>query len=282
MKIKTQHQMFNRCINYIFKSVLKTTRTYIYMLIAPIVLMTLVYFLWYQSILKNSRYILITAFTLLPSLFLLFLVSYIICEWRDSVFIKQLKNFGISRFQFISALLIVLFTTNFIAVLLVIGYLFFLDSFRHPHIVQIWLLQMHAVDQWLGVIFGIILNILVVFFLSLLVSGALKNIYLVQSINILILVLFLFFGDFFIDLGYATSKAAIVVGYFIPQKYLTWIVYMFYTQSEINSYGFFLIVPAIDRNLSFLSIYQPIFGTLIFLGLFSVSSYFAFLMGTKR
>ncbi|AHF61199.1 hypothetical protein P344_04810 [Spiroplasma mirum ATCC 29335] len=282
MKIKTQHLMFHRCIKYIFKSVLKTTRTYIYMLIAPIVLMTLVYFLWYQNILKNSRYILITAFTLLPSLFLLFLVSYIICEWRDSVFIKQLKNFGISRFQFISALLIVLFTTNFLAILLVIGYLFFLDSFRHPHIVQTWLFQMHTVDQWMGVVFGIILNILVVFFLSLLVSGALKNIYLVQSINILILVLFLFFGDFFIDLGYATSKATIVLGYFIPQKYLTWIVYMFYTQSEINSYGFFLIVPAIDRNLSFLSIYQPIFGTLIFLGLFSVSSYFAFLMGTKR
>ena len=282
MKIKTQHLMFHRCINYIFKSVLKTTRTYIYMLIAPIVLMTMVYFLWYQSILKNSRYILITAFTLLPILFLLFLVSYIICEWRDSVFIKQLKNFGISRFQFISALLIVLFTTNFLAVLLVIGYLFFLDSFRHPHIVQTWLFKMHAVDQWMGVVFGIILNILVVFFLSLLVSGALKNIYLVQSINILILVFFLFFGDFFIDLGYATSKFTILVGYFIPQKYLTWIVYMFYTQSEINSYGFFLIVPAIDRNLSFLSIYQPIFGTLIFLGLFSVSSYFAFLMGTKH
>ncbi|WP_127093263.1 hypothetical protein [Spiroplasma poulsonii] len=90
------------------------------------------------------------------------------------------------------------------------------------------------------------------------------------------------FGDFLIDLSYATTTPAIIIGYFIPQKYITLIVYIFYTQSNYNSNGFFLIVPSVDRNLAFTSIYQPIFGTLIFISTISVGSYFAFVTRFKR
>ncbi|MBH8622950.1 MULTISPECIES: hypothetical protein [Spiroplasma] len=86
MKISQNYKMFNRCISYMFKTILKTSRTYIYMVVAPIILITFVYFFWYQQMLKTSRYIMISSFTLIPALFLLFLGSFIICEWRDSVF----------------------------------------------------------------------------------------------------------------------------------------------------------------------------------------------------
>jgi ABC-2 type transport system permease protein len=59
------------------------------------------------------------------------------------------------------------------------------------------------------------------FFLAFLVAGSLKNIYIVQTINILIFILSFLFGDFLIDLSYATTTPAIIIGYFIPQKYIT-------------------------------------------------------------
>ncbi|WP_425379406.1 hypothetical protein [Spiroplasma endosymbiont of Stenodema calcarata] len=206
MRTNQNHKMFNRCIVYMFKTILKTSRTYIYMIVAPMILITFIYFLWYQQMLKTNRYIMISSFTLLPTLFLLFLVSFIICEWRDSVFLKYLKNFGLNKIQFISALLIVLFTITFVTIWLILGYLFLIDLSHKEHIM--W--------EWFGLFLGMILNILIMFFLSLLIAGSLKNIYLVQTINILIFILSFIFGDFLIDLSFATTMPAIVIGYFIP------------------------------------------------------------------
>lgn len=282
MKISQNYQMFNRCIVYMFKTILKTSRTYIYMVVVPIILITFVYFFWYQQMLKTNRYIMISSFTLIPTLFLLFLGSFIICEWRDSVFLKYLKNFGLNKLQFMASLLIVLFTITFVIIWLIVGYLFLIDLAHQEHIVQNWFNFITLFSQWFGWIFGIILNILLMFFLAFLVAGSLKNIYIVQTINILIFILSFLFGDFLIDLSYATTTPAIIIGYFIPQKYITWIVYIFYTQSNYNSNGFFLIVPSVDRSLAFTSIYQPIFGTLIFISTISIGSYFTFVSGFKR
>lgn len=274
--------MFNRCVNYMFKTILKTFRTYVYLLIVPAIFLTLIYFLTSPSILKYNRYLIISGYILLPILFNIFLIGYLICEWRESVFLKQLHNFGINKLQFILSLLIVIFIISFCTIWILLGYLFLLDKVKGINIMTVWILAMKTFSQWFGLIFSICLNILLIFFFGILVSGSLKNIYLIQTLNIIIFLTAMLFGDFFIDMTYSISTPTIIIGYFVPQKYINWINYIFYSQSDKYYYNFFQIVPAVDYKLSFTNIYQPLFSVLVFIGLFTVGSYFSFLHGTRK
>ncbi|WP_339039975.1 hypothetical protein [Spiroplasma endosymbiont of Andrena trimmerana] len=282
MKNKNSIVIFSHCISYMFKTILKTFRTYIYFLIMPVILLSLVYFLTSQSIIKYNRYIIVSSYILLPILFNIFLIGHLICQWRESVFLKQLHNFGINKIAFILSLLIVIFVISFCTVFILLGYLFFLDQLQGTNIMTVWILAMKTFSQWFGLIFSISLNIIVIFFLALLISGSIKNPYIIQTINIIIFLTSILFGDFFIDMTYTISTPTIIIGYFVPQKYITWINFIFYSQSDKNYYNFFQIVPSVDYKLSFTNIYQPVFSCLTFIGLFAVGSYFSFLHGTRK
>lgn len=282
MEHKNNIIIFNHCIVYMFKSILKTFRTYVYLLIAPIIFLTLVYFLTSQSIIKYNRYIIISSYILLPILFNIFLIGYLICEWRESVFLKQLHNFGITKIGFICSLLIVIFTISFTAVWLLIGYLFMLDKFEGNNLMIVWILAIKTFSQGFGMIFSIILDIFLIFFCGILISGSIKNPYLIQTLNIVVFLTSILFGDFFIDMTYAISSPTIIIGYFVPQKYITWINYIFYSESNKYYYNFFQIVPTVDYKLSFTNVYQPIFSSLVFITLFAGGSYFSFLHGTRK
>ncbi len=107
-------------------------------------------------------------------------------------FLKQLHNFGINKIAFILSLLIVIFVISFCTVFILLGYLFFLDQLQGTNIMTVWILAMKTFSQWFGLIFSISLNIIVIFFLALLISGSIKNPYIIQTINII------FFNFYFI------------------------------------------------------------------------------------
>lgn len=157
-----------------------------------------------------------------------------------------------------------------------------IDNIKNAHILPVWIEEMTTFSQWFGLFFSITLNILIVFFIGLLISGFFKNIYFIQTLNLLLVLIFIILGDFFIDMNYSMSTYTIIISYFVPQKYVTWINYIFYTKSDKHYYNFFKIIPLPDYKLSFTSIYQPVFSVLGFIVLFATSSYFAFLHGTKK
>ncbi|WP_338985430.1 hypothetical protein [Spiroplasma endosymbiont of Diplazon laetatorius] len=80
-----------------------------------------------------------------------------------------------------------------------------------------------------GVIFVFIFSSLINFLIGYMMSHISKNLILVQILNIFLISFILIFSDMFIDPNDSLfNNNVIYICYLVPQKYLTWLVYLFY------------------------------------------------------
>ncbi|ASP28148.1 hypothetical protein SCORR_v1c03740 [Spiroplasma corruscae] len=272
---------FNKCIKFIFKTTLSSVFTYIYILLIPLIIEIFLYVYYIKSALDQSRIILVGSALMyvipLTSLF----ITNLIVSWRETIFLKQIRNFGITQKTFISSLFIVYSIYCLFSIIFSIFIVSMVDVIENNHKMTLFLSNFFHNPSNIFSILIIMVAITFTYFISVLLSGFIKNIYIIQAISILFIILSLFTGDYFLDFNYIEDNYYQFFSYFNLYKYFNWLYYISYTSSFNGGRQLFLIVIYIDNKLSFNNIYIPLFSSLIVTLSIITSSYLLFKLSTK-
>lgn len=263
----------------LLSSVFKSLKIYIYVFIIPLVLLIVVFA--YQSYGGVNQPLppIVAGYLLIPGFGLILGINNLISEWKASIFLKRINLLGTSKSQFLLSIWIVGYLLGLISTIfcgaLVTLFAQALNSTKNPFLEMFAFLSygttQEVVNAWLGLFLGISTVILSSIGLATLIAGAFRNIALIQSLGILVIIVTFVFSDLFLNpVMLASVKPLIIFSYFVPQKYGAWTV--FYAVSAGNL-DYFLPNPGSKQiTISFLSITWPIINSLLYcLGLFLLS-----------
>ncbi|WP_144416193.1 hypothetical protein [Spiroplasma turonicum] len=209
-------------------------------------------------------------------------ISYLIITWRETIFIKQLKNFGINKLTFLLSLFVVYLIYSLGVLIIILSIFLSIDKIRGTSMVIDMFVKLFSSASVVMVIFNIFLMIIYVYLTSILISGFLRNIYIVQSLMILFLLFTLFTSDALMDLKFYNSTFYQIISYLNPQKYFNWIFYIAYTNSWLGGQNLFKIVNNIDIIIAFKNIFVPLFSMIILLSTISLLSYYSFNISLRK
>ncbi|WP_144060305.1 hypothetical protein [Spiroplasma syrphidicola] len=268
---------------YTSKTIFTSFKSYIYLIIIP-ALLSFIDLAIKSSFFHNpiNHYLYPTLF-FVPILSMILFTSFILFDWRKSIFIKQMNNFKITKINFLLGFI----NANIVASLFTIAcsflYLFIFGFITPTNDFINWILSIIDFRQILGVIFALLLSSILGTFIGVSITGTLKNIYVIQTINILIIFFMAIFGDIFLSPNDSSSVLAIsIIGYFVPQKYSTWL--LLYANAEMykNFYNVYFFINSIDSYIPFSYYWQPLLGNLGFIILTFSYSCYAFSLNIKK
>ncbi len=234
---------FIRTIGFTFKTTLKSIKLYIFMLLIPVSFYVFSYLFISNFDSKIINPAIMLSKLLLPSIFSIMVITTLMNDWNKSIFIKYVNIFKLKKFHLMLAVFIVFFFLNLAFLLLFISITSFIDIFLvNKSMINALNLKTYyiLIDQKnvnflinfrriVGVIFVFIFSSLINFLIGYMMSHISKNLILVQILNIFLISFILIFSDMFIDPNDSLfNNNVIYICYLVPQKYLTWLVYLFY------------------------------------------------------
>ncbi|WP_235443376.1 hypothetical protein [Spiroplasma litorale] len=131
------------------------------------------------------------------------------------------------------------------------------------------------------VLFFIVLNIIVIYFISLLISGFIKNIYLIQAVSFAYLIFIISFGDYLIDSNYTNNIIYQFISYFNVEKYFNWLFYITYVNAFNGGQNLYLITLNISNVIPFKNVYAPLFSMAVIAPIIGFFSFYKFNNSTK-
>ncbi|WP_134297084.1 hypothetical protein [Spiroplasma gladiatoris] len=265
-----------------YKISIRSFYTYIFMFLIPILLELFIYFYLFKKNIISDRVIvtgpLIFLVIVVNSLF----VTNIVSTWRETIFIKQIKNFGINNLTFLVSLFIVYLTYSLVSLIVISCILLGIDTTSYDKKVINLFKTMFSQPSVLIIFIGIILNIILIFCISILIAGFFRNVYLINSLFALTLLYIIITGDYLIDYSFTQSFVYQVFSYLNPQKYINWIFYISYTNSFNGSAELYKILDNVDNYFSFKNIYGPLFSSLFIIPIGAVLTYMSFNISVKK
>lgn len=266
-------------LNLIFFSVFKSIRTYVYIFIIPLILVTVIFL--YQSYggLNVPLPPIVAGYLLIPGFAVTILLNTLISEWKASIFLKRIHTIGTNRAQFLLSIWLVGYLLGIISIIFCsacITLIAYIMNGSNNVFVQLFsFLSYGSVGEvlysWLGFIVGASIVIFTSIGLATLISGTFKNIAFCQSLGILVIIVCFVMSDLFLSPQIlASSKVATYLSYLIPQKYGVWTVFYAASSGNVN---YFIPNPGSERIIiSFLRITWPIIGGILWcIGLYLLS-----------
>lgn len=257
-------------LRLLFSSLFKSLKFYIYVFIIPLVLLIIIFA--YQTYGGVSQPLppIVAGYLLIPGFGLLLGINNLISEWKASIFLKRINLLGTSKSQFLLSIWIAGYLLGLLSTI-ICGALvtLFAQVLNHTNpFVEMFAFLSYGTAQevvvgWLGLFLGVSTVILSSIGLATLISGAFRNIALIQSLGILVIAFTFVFSDLFLNpIMLAGVKPLIVVSYFVPQKYGAWTVFYAVSAGNIN---YFLPNPGSSKiMISFLSITWPIINSILY------------------
>ncbi|AHB36474.1 hypothetical protein [Spiroplasma apis] len=274
----TSKNSFSRTILFTFCSSIKSFKLYVYMILIPFLVYLFAYFYTSNFDLKVVNPAIMVVKLTLPSIFSIFFITSMISDWNNSVFNKYLSIFKLKKIYMILSILLVFIILNilslFIFMILCSTVDIFLQnkSFLNALNLNYYkeLVNQDTVNflstfrRTLGIIFVLLLSIIFSFIYGYFVGTLIKQTALAQLINILIICLILIFSEHIVSPNDATFTNKIMYfGYLIPNKYLTWLIYLFYIDIQVDSGLINLVITNLTTHL-FTTNYLITFSIIIF------------------
>ncbi|AKX34118.1 hypothetical protein SLITO_v1c04650 [Spiroplasma litorale] len=271
----------NRCISYLFKSTLVSSYTYIYIFLIPLIFEILFYFLLIKNRIDDNRIITIAPILLFSLNLCSLFVTHLIISWRETIFLKQIKNFQINNVTFLIALGVVYLVYSLISLLIVCITLLLIDIIEDINKIMNLFKTTISSPTFIFVLFFIVLNIIVIYFISLLISGFIKNIYLIQAVSFAYLIFIISFGDYLIDSNYTNNIIYQFISYFNVEKYFNWLFYITYVNAFNGGQNLYLITLNISNVIPFKNVYAPLFSMAVIAPIIGFFSFYKFNNSTK-
>ncbi|ASP28408.1 hypothetical protein SCORR_v1c06360 [Spiroplasma corruscae] len=266
MNSLTSKNSFIRLIIFTFKSVFKSFKLYVFMLLLPIIyyLFSYLYNNNFDKIIINPAIMLNKLF--LPSIFSIFFATSLIFDWNNTMFNKYLNIFKLKKSYIIISLITIFIILNIIFLLLFIVVTSLLDLFfinrsmlnalkasSYSELVKEDVIStIVTFRRVVGITFTLLLSFILNFIIGYTIGNYLKNGITAQILNILILTVTLIWSEQLIDPNNSEFYNSILgFGYLVPQKYLTWLLYFFYIDIETSLDFINLIIINLSVDLFF-------------------------------
>ncbi len=229
--------------NYVFKTIFKNFKVYVLAILIPTFIFISAYLI--KTSFGNKDYTessgQIFNLFIIPFTFSLFTFSLLISNWEQSILVKQAKIFAINKFKIYFSILICTLLITFLSLFFCLIIANLIDSFLYFKNFQYLFFSIQKIffinnNVWEYFnLFFCILNSLITSFLYMLcllaicylMSMIFKNLIIIQSINLIIIIFFLLLGDCLIDINLITNNRAAIVlnlfGYLMPIKSFQWL-----------------------------------------------------------
>ncbi|AOG60979.1 hypothetical protein SHELI_v1c10320 [Spiroplasma helicoides] len=273
---------FNSCIKYLFKTSLSSVYTYAYIIVLPVLFEVFMYIYFIQPYISADRAIVIGPILFFSMIIPMLFVTNIIVTYRETIFLKQLKNFGVSNLMFLGTLLLIFLVYAFVALIVSSILLVILDAATKSNKVIECITTMISQPSFLVIIINLLLNATVIYLLGVILSGFISNIYLVQGLSLIILAFLFASGDYFIDYEFSQNQYYQGISYLSIQKYFNWIYYMAYTKSFDGGKRVYLIAYNIGSIIPFKNVYAPLFSMICIAPFQGYISYASFNLSFKK
>ncbi|WP_170264702.1 hypothetical protein [Spiroplasma tabanidicola] len=209
-------------------------------------------------------------------------VTNSICSWRETIFIKQIKNFGINNLTFLTSLLVVFFTYSMISLIIISSVISTIDAFSFDKKVLQMFGNVFTQPSFLLIFIGIILNIAFVYFIAILIAGFFRNVYLINALFVLVVMFLILTGDYLLDYKFTQSFYYQMFSFLNPQKYLNWIFYTSYTNTYTNSASIYKILKNVEAFFPFTNLFAPLFSSVAIIPVIGLLSYYNFNISIKK
>lgn len=207
-------------------SVLKNLRTYLYVLIFPIVVITFIIFYRVSATSTTINPTTVTAILLIQPFTVIFLVNITISEWKNSVFLKRIHSAGVSKLNFLTSIFVFNFILGYIAFILCSTYTFLITgSFlttSNGGFLKI-LLDTITVKVVIGILLSAGFIIVTSILLGTIISGIIKSVAFSQTITAIYVILAIAFSDIIMPPEiFAIQPFLIKISYLFPYKHNVW------------------------------------------------------------
>ncbi|ATZ20524.1 hypothetical protein [Mesoplasma coleopterae] len=260
-------------------SVLKNLRTYLYIIIFPIVVTTFIIFYRVSATSTTINPTTVTAILLIQPFTVIFLVNITISEWKNSVFLKRIHSAGISKINFLSSIFIFNFILGYISFMLCSLYIFLITgSFFTTSNGGFWkiLLDTMTTKEVFGILLSAAFLIMTSILLGTIISGVIKSVALSQTITAIYVIVAIAFSDIIMPPEiFAIQPILIKISYLFPYKHNVWAGLLLVAD---NSGKWIYNGASMGRLTTSFALKEwiPILTSIIWLILLSVSSIFVF------
>ncbi|QEH62113.1 hypothetical protein SCHIN_v1c09190 [Spiroplasma chinense] len=272
----------NKCIKYIFLSNFKNWSMFAYVLILPLLIQIILFYFYINRSIKPDEIIAVGPFLSLSIIVAGTFIPYFLISWRETVFLRQLQNFGIKKWEFLFSMAVVFSVYALSSYIFSSSVLCILDSFTINKVVLKYFDGFFRNKAFILMIINLWILSLMILMVNILISGRLTNIYLAQVFVVLFIVWILIFGDFFIHNSLTQMRGVLILSYLNPVKYVNWVYYLTYSGTLWNLSNTYYIIANPNYFVSFKYIYGPLFSSLIFVTCFSYFSHVTLNNGLKK
>lgn len=206
----------NKNLYLLFSSIFKSLRTYVYVFIIPLTLLSLIFAYETYGGLNQPLPPIVAGYLLIPGFSLILLLTNLINEWKNSIFLKRIHTLGTSKNQFLISLWIVSFILGWMSIIFCTTCITLMVPLINGYIVNPYL-QMFAFFNfgsagqvcaaWFGVICGASIVILGSIGIATVLAGSISNAAVSQSLAILIVIAKFCFIWFIIIARYTSKKS---------------------------------------------------------------------------
>ncbi|QGS52177.1 hypothetical protein STABA_v1c08220 [Spiroplasma tabanidicola] len=275
-------QKLDKVIRYTFKITFRSIFTHIFIFIIPFLIELFIYFYLIKQNIISNRAIVCGPLIFITIIFNSLFVTNSICSWRETIFIKQIKNFGINNLTFLTSLLVVFFTYSMISLIIISSVISTIDAFSFDKKVLQMFGNVFTQPSFLLIFIGIILNIAFVYFIAILIAGFFRNVYLINALFVLVVMFLILTGDYLLDYKFTQSFYYQMFSFLNPQKYLNWIFYTSYTNTYTNSASIYKILKNVEAFFPFTNLFAPLFSSVAIIPVIGLLSYYNFNISIKK
>ncbi|AUB31245.1 hypothetical protein [Spiroplasma floricola] len=273
---------FKKTFSYIFRSTLISAWTYIFVIFIPVIVCTSLYFIFLKNLILIENKEKLIAFSLLPLILMSFFACHFLITWRETIFLRQISNFGITKMCFFINFFFVFTLYSFISYFITNLFLLIFDLTLSIGNYKKILFDFNDIGGAFIFILAMFLMILLYFSISFLIAGNIKNVYLINSSVFIIIVLTFIFSDFFLESSLYQSPFSGVISFLSPQKYLNWIFYLTYSGGFLDQILIYKFITKIESTVYFYNLLIPILSSLFYIFSLSILSFIFFTNSLKK
>ncbi|PPE05983.1 hypothetical protein [Williamsoniiplasma lucivorax] len=235
-KINNKFTTQTRTIGLMFKTYLKSSETYLFLIVFPILLTILAYAIISLFFASEVRPPLMGGIISIGCLGSMFLVNTILADWKDSILIKRIRMSGLTNNGFLLAFYFINICFVLLAFCSSLFSVWLIDKIFQLKNLMTFIEQLN--DYWLnylGFIFSYILLVTTALSLAILIVGKIKKRLIADIVLALLILYILMVSDLILDPAIMKKNLFYnILGYVDPIKYIVWLIFMF-SSSMINS-----------------------------------------------
>ncbi|PPE06701.1 ABC transporter permease [Mesoplasma corruscae] len=278
---KNQSSIFKNLNLLVFKSFVKDSRNYVFMIIMPIFLTTIFFYVF------DKRGATVFSYALLPCLTIITSLTPSIVEWKNSVFLKRIDITGVKKSMFIASVWFVYLLAGIVCYLIILVYGLILASVSLKGKDFIEFQHMFSTIKYGYLVFSIFLVCITSIAIATFLGGLANAPGAIQGIVMIVYFITMFLSGVMLppQLIYS-SKVLVIATYLIPHKYC---VFLYLHAMNPGGWKDIVEIMPTQNPMSFQGAYnsftqswQPIIGSILALILLFITTIKTFKWTAKR